>query len=574
MPQDSNQSATASVLAVGPSTASDPAAAAGVRGLTEALERSGHLSVSLVSVTDHGVPALAEASASGFDAVLLLTSLPESLPKAQWQGLEKLLEAGGGLVATQPTLADAGRDTRLAQWLGARPLGPATEPFRFSVHFDHAAAEARHPVAARAQGFTLRDRLLPIEPEDTARVLAATHLDAEPMPVALSHETKRHHAIAITLGGEPAALRHESVRQLIERSVRSVCGPPATETVRVGILGYGGTFHMGHNHVEWMSPATGLEVVAVCDHDPERTERAKQELASDVRVYDDMQRLVGDSDVELVVIVLPHDAHAEATVAALNAGKHVVVEKPMALTLDEADRMIDAAKEAGVMLSCFHNHRWDGDVTRLRELVRAGEIGGVYHVDVGTAHYAMPRPWWRSSKTISGGVLYDWGAHHIDALLSLVQKRIASVSGHLQKRYWHHMTNEDYAHVVVRFEDGTTATMEQGELAAIQRPRWRVLATDGGIHAPGRNEPITLVRFDEAGKRESTVESRATDWPAFYRNIANHLLLGEPLAVTPSQARRVIGVLELAERSSNQGGTPLELPGEDTIDPHYDAPLA
>jgi predicted dehydrogenase len=442
------------------------------------------------------------------------------------------------------------------------------------VRFDPEAAQAQHPVAVRASAFMARDRLLPIEADDKAEVLATTHVDGRPMPVCLSHPLAKGRAIALTLGGEPAALGQPSVVQLIERSVRAVTAPPTGRTVRVGLVGYGGTFNMGRNHIEWMAPATGLETVAVCDSDPARTEAAKQELGDHIRTYNDMHRLFADDGVDLVVTILPHDVHGEAAVAALQAGKHLVTEKPFALTLDEADRMIAAAKEAGVMLSCFHNHRWDGDLIRLRELAREGRIGSLYHMDIGSAHYIMPRDWWRSSKKTSGGILWDWGAHHVDSLLSVMQKRIESVSGLLQKRYWHNMTNEDFARVTIRFADGATASLEQGELAAIERSRYRLLGTTGGLTAPGADQPITLVQCEGERRSETHVDAAKSDWPAFYRNIANHLLMGEPLAVTAQQARRVTGVLALAEQSAHQGGTPLALPGEDTVDPHYEAPIA
>ena len=577
MTQQATDSTTpASVLAVGPNPATAPAQAQAVGALTEALERAGWLAVSLVSVTDRGVPALGEVVGSGFDAVLLLTAVDEALAEAQWKGLGRFIEQGGSLIATQPAVASARRDSQLARWLGVHAVREPTAPFPYPVRFEAEAQsdQAPHPVVARAQGFTITDSLLLVEAADDTRTLATTHLDHQRLPVAVAQQTKTHHAIALALGGEPASLEHPSVLQMIERSIRAVTRPPDKTHVSVGLLGYGGTFNMGRNHVQWMGPATGLQVEAVCDVDETRTEQAKQDLGDHIRTYNDMQRLFGDDQIELIVMILPHDAHADPAIAALNAGKHVVIEKPFALTLDDADRMIEAADKAGVMLSCFHNHRWDGDLMRLRQMIRADEVGTVYHIDVGTAHFMPPKPWWRSSKRVSGGVLYDWGAHHVDALLSVMQKRIESVSGHLQKRYWHNMTNEDFARVMIRFEDGTTASLEQGELAAIERPRWRVLGTMGGLSAQGENQPIHSVKPHEPTRRESTVEAHPSDWPAYYRNIANHLLMGEPLAVTPQQARRVTGVLELAERSSNQGGTPLSLPGEDSIDPVYRAPTA
>jgi len=178
--------------------------------------------------------------------------------------------------------------------------------------------------------------------------------------------------------------------------------------------------------------------------------------------------------------------------------------------------------------------------------------------------------WWRASKEVSGGVLYDWGAHYIDWLLNFVPKRVESVSGHLQNRHWHNSSNEDYAHVFIRFEDGTSATLEQGTLVAIPRGGWRLLGTHGGMANGGPGGQVTLVQHNDGVRSEAQLDPwKGNKWNNYYQNVANHLIMGERLVVTAEQARRVTSILETAERSSEQGGKPLPLPHDEEFTPDY-----
>jgi predicted dehydrogenase len=127
---------------------------------------------------------------------------------------------------------------------------------------------------------------------------------------------------------------------------------------------------------------------------------------------------------------------------------------------------------------------------------------------------------------------------------------------------WHQVTNEDHCEALVRFSGGRTAHIQHSSIAAIGRSRFRILGTRGGIEqrTAEPKDGIHLVRFENGVRVESTVPCFSSDWDAFWRNVADHLILGEPLAVTPESARDVIAVLNLAELSSKQGGRPLELP--------------
>jgi predicted dehydrogenase len=266
-------------------------------------------------------------------------------------------------------------------------------------------------------------------------------------------------------------------------------------------------------------------------------------------------------DLDLVVNILPHNLHAPTTLQCLEAGKHVVLEKPFCITVEEANAMINKAREKKLMLSLFHNRRWDGDYLTIRDLLNRGLIGEVFHIECGQAGYGHPGFWWRSDKAISGGVMYDWGAHFLDWILNLNPATITQVTGNFQKRVWNAVTNEDFGQAYIRFENGVTADYITSTISASGRPKWRINGTKGSIESNWGD--ITLVSFVNGIRQESVVKVTLPGYGSteYYRNVADHLLLGEELSVKPEQARRVIGVIDAAQRSSKQGTSVAPAPG-------------
>ncbi len=539
----------------------------------EQLEATGRFSVSLVSITTNGAPALANLDESDIDAVLAMTGTGHELPEAHAQGLASFVKKGGGLVVLHDTATLLAAHPSIQELMGVRVLGSSPSPFKFKVRFAFDAKKAGHTAAVRCDDFDITDTLLAVEADKDATVFAVSHIDGRDTPVGLARDAGKGRCAYLACGGSDKAIANPNLYRMAERCLRHVCGETFNKKIGVGIIGYGGAFNMGKVHGEALNDQLGCKTVAVCDTDADRLKHAKAELGDSISTYTKYQDLLKDDKVDLVINILPHNLHAEVCIAASKAGKHVVTEKPFCLTLDEADAMIAAADEAGTMLSCFHNRRWDGDFQQMLALVQAGEIGDVYHADAATGGWHEPNNWWRSSKPISGGVLYDWGAHYIDWLLNLIPRRIESVSGLLHKHVWHNTTNEDFAQVTIRFEGGITATLEQGQLVAVQRAGWRILGTQGGLENDGPGGQVTLVKHKDGSKHEAKLDKWQPNWNSYYQNVANHLLMDEPLIVTADQARRTIGIFETAEKSHAQGGTPLPIPGEEDYTPDYLWPI-
>jgi predicted dehydrogenase len=328
-------------------------------------------------------------------------------------------------------------------------------------------------------------------------------------------------------------------------------------TWRVGTIGYGGAFNMGKTHLASLAKNAGFIPAAVCDADASRTEVAATDFPG-IERYTKVADMLAKAKLDLVIIITPHDSHADLAVQCLNAGAGVVVEKPMAITTAEVVRMVETAKKKKKFLSTFHNRRWDGDYMALKKLLAEGVIGRIFRIDAGFNGFGPQRDWWRSSKKISGGSLYDWGAHFTDWILGIVPSELVSVTGHQHKNpAWSQYDNEDHSEAHYRFKDGTVASLTISNLAMIDKPRWTILGEKGSIvHNNGWGDSdFWIVKIHHGGRTfETKVKFEKSDWDGYYRNVAAHLTKGEALSVTPESAARVIAALHSADVSAHQGG--------------------
>jgi scyllo-inositol 2-dehydrogenase (NADP+) len=321
------------------------------------------------------------------------------------------------------------------------------------------------------------------------------------------------------------------------------------------VIGYGGAFSMGRQHGDHMS-GVGIDFAAACDTDPARIKAAEEENPG-IKTYLDYRDLIQDPEIDLVVVVLPHNLHAAVAIDCLKAGKHVIVEKPMCITKAEAEAMIAAAKAAGKMLSVYQNRRWDGDYLAIKDIIDRRLIGDLVSLEIYNGHFSKPGDWWRSRKDVAGSVLHDWGAHFIDWTLNIVQSPVTGVYGHIYNGAWEDSTIEDHGQAIIKFSNGARAEITVSALGSIEKPKWRIIGTKGGIICDW-GKPVT-VRADHQGYLASfDVHPPQDDWRGYYRSIAEHLYEGKPLFVKPEESALVIAIIEAAERSSATGK--VELP--------------
>lgn len=337
--------------------------------------------------------------------------------------------------------------------------------------------------------------------------------------------------------------------------------------IGVGVIGYGYAGRVFHCPL--IAQTEGLRLTAVASRDASRREQARQQW--NVRVYERPEELLADGHVDLVVIATPHNTHHAIGKMALQAGKHVVIDKPFTITTAESDDLIAEARQRNRLLSVFHNRRWDWDYLTVRQVIGEGLLGEVWQVESCVGRYGHSSRW-RAQRETMGSLLHDWGAHLVDQAIQLMglPRQVMAWKHH---RVWQGEV-ESFIRAVLDYGDGRTYIVEVNYLRPADRPRWYVLGDRGGLVKYGLDpQESALVAGDPTKAAEPpenqariwlregeqtvsrVIESVRGDWREYYRNIAGVLLRGEGLLVKPEQAREVIRVIEACLQSAQMGKT-------------------
>ena len=333
--------------------------------------------------------------------------------------------------------------------------------------------------------------------------------------------------------------------------------------IRVGLIGYG---YAGRTfHAPLIRATSGLELVAVSSSRPERVTADLPGIA----VVPSPDDLLATPSIDLVVIAAPPDVHASLAAAALRAGKHVVVDKPIAPTLDEARATAMLAAGSDRVLAVFQNRRWDGDFLALRDLLSRGVLGEISHFE---SHFDRYRPLvrdrWREQPGAGAGLWHDLGPHLVDQALQLFG---------LPDRVWGSLAAQragsqvdDWAHVVLEY-NRRRAILHASVLVAAPAVRFVVHGRDGswikygvdaqeqqlvaaltpGGVAPG--EPEQAVMVDGASGTRTSTPVPPGDYPEFYRRVRDAINGAGGNPVPPEQAVAVAAVVATAIRSSAEG---------------------
>ena len=331
----------------------------------------------------------------------------------------------------------------------------------------------------------------------------------------------------------------------------------STKDILVGVIGYGGAFNMGKTHLTSMKKA-GMTPVAVTELDPARLQVAQDDFPG-IEGYTSVSTMLRKSGVNLVVLITPHNTHAKLALQCLRADRHVITEKPFAITTAQCDTMIDEARQRKLLLSTYHNRHWDGCVLEaLKRIHRQKAIGDVHRIEAHMGGYGVPGDWWRSSKSISGGILYDWGVHLLEYSLQIVNSEIVEVTGFSKsgfwapKTVWKKDTNEDEASAVVRFKSGAWINLTMSSIESNPKEGWvEVTGTKGSYVFDSRT--FKLIQRVDKERIVTEGQNPGSQWQRFYNNIAAHLSKGSRLIITPEWARRPIQIIDLANQSAKKG---------------------
>jgi predicted dehydrogenase len=290
------------------------------------------------------------------------------------------------------------------------------------------------------------------------------------------------------------------------------------DPVKVGIIGAGMIAH--GSHAEALQKLPGVEVVAVADVDGARA----REFATKFRipqVFTEYEAMLARAELDAVSVALPVFLHAPATIAALQAGKHVLCEKPMARTGAEAQSMVDAARASGKKLAVYWRNRFGAQAMKARQLVESGELGRVYYVrTIGLRWRGRPSfdarmtrfgKWFGSKEQAGGGPLMDIGGYALDLVMGILGfPKVRSASGVTFREIDRERADregydvEDLAVGLIRLENGACISIESSFAANIDEPdgTW-LFGSRAGLQLD-HGRPMTLYR-DRDGQRE-TVE--------------------------------------------------------------------
>jgi predicted dehydrogenase len=498
---------------------------------------------------------------SGFNVVVTVGA---AIGAVELDRLRPFVEAGGGWLA-----------------LGPFPEGPL--PGLFGVELDPPGLQVElrvlfdtgdHLLARRLPGAISMEgrhqRLRAVSPD--AEIILYADWRYQRSPVLVGRSVSRGRVAVTTL----EAYGHPTFQQILYRLLRLLGGQPLGDRVLgVGLVGYGGW--LGKVHGLALEATPGLGFRAVCDAHPERVREAEQDFPA-VKRYNSSRALAEDPAVDLVIIATPPNTHETLALDMLAAGKHVVCEKPLALSVTEAAAMVEASEKRGLHLSCHQNRRWDVDFLAIKEAVTDGLIGDPFYVETFVGGFSHPCGYWHSHQPVSGGTAFDWGGHYLDWIVDLIPHRVEAVIGTRHKRVWHDITNADQERIQIRFAGGREAEFIHSEIAAARKAKWYLLGTEGAIvghwreitayevdpilYYHGHEIPITemvpdltLHRRHHSGQivLQKLALPRREPYP-FHRNLADHLLTGEPLVATLEGSVQVVVILEAAARSAAKGG--------------------
>ena len=341
--------------------------------------------------------------------------------------------------------------------------------------------------------------------------------------------------------------------------------------LRVGLLGYGLAGRVFHAPLIAATP--GLELAAVVTRDPERRAALHAAHPAAVALATADELWARASEIDLAVVATPNRSHAPLAHAALQAGVPVVVDKPFAATAAAGRGLVDHARAQGLLLSVFHNRRWDGDFLTVRRLLDDGALGAVRRFESRFERWSpVLRPGWRDSADPddAGGLLFDLGAHLIDQVLQLFGP-VRTVYAELDRRRPGAGANDD-AFVALGHTSGVRSQLWMSKVAAQAGPRFRVLGeraafvkygldgqepamAGGGIPGGagwGEEPPERWGRLGE-GTAAQAVRTEAGCYQRFYAELAAALRSGGRPPVDPDEAIAVLEIIEAAAASAERG---------------------
>lgn len=372
--------------------------------------------------------------------------------------------------------------------------------------------------------------------------------------------------------------------------------------IKVGVLGYG--FAAKSFHIPFIQAIPGCEIVAILQRAEAPADPASAPKGShctvdfpQVRHYRKAEDLFDNPEIDFVVVATHADTHISFAEQALQAGKHVIIDKPFARTTDEADRAIKLANEKGLLLTCFQNRRYDGDFLTLQEVLKKGALGDINEAEI---HYDFDRAPWLHRMTgkeysAGDGHTFGLGTHSLDQAYVLFG-RPASVTAFFRAQRGIESEVEDSFTIILQYggsKKGLLVTVKTSVVSPMEKQlKFWLRGTKGsfikhqqrstcpqeesiaqgadplspdfasesealrGILATYEEFDSSIQAFDDASQRFlGQYPTLRGEWMRLYKNVADAINGKGELAIKPEEVRDVLRIIELARESHETGAT-------------------
>ncbi len=347
-----------------------------------------------------------------------------------------------------------------------------------------------------------------------------------------------------------------------------------TEAIRTGVVGFGLAGQVFHTAVIEQTP--GLELGCIV----ERSGKQATAKYPGVRVVSSVEEMLADESIQLCVVATPNDVHRSLSEQCLQAGRHVVVDKPLALTSGDAAALAALARENDLVLSAYHNRRWDGDYRTIESLLASGRIGDPLLFESHFDRFRMePKPGaWRETEAQGGGILFDLGPHLIDQALALFGAPTSLWADVRSVRPGAEV--DDTFDIQLTYEGAGQQSLRRLRVwlrstlgAASPGARFTLHGTKGSFEKWGLDPQEAALKqgarfsdegfgmesaaaygvFTAPGAAPQTVPTLKGDYREYYAGVRDAILGVKPLAVTIGVAWSVACIIELARESSRTG---------------------
>lgn len=263
--------------------------------------------------------------------------------------------------------------------------------------------------------------------------------------------------------------------------------------IRMALIGHG---FMGHEHEKMLSNFPGIKLVGISDKDPGQL----NDVVDGVKRYANNEELLADPEVDVVIIAINNNQHHDVVIQAANAGKDIICEKPVAMSLKELDEMEAAVKANGVKFTVHQQRRFDPDFRTAKAVYDSGTLGDVYAIKSQLYGFNGNMHDWHVLVSEGGGMLYDWGVHLLDQVCWMMQGvKLKSVYADIRNVI--NKEVDDYFQIMLRFENNVTVTVELGTYYLADKTQdkwferhWFVAGNKGSAYVDGFEPEGKIVR--------------------------------------------------------------------------------